>query len=74
MRSLFSADYITDTAESRFSAHTTRYFGLGEQWDESKLTRYPAGNLLFGASHHPHFVLAKDGRSFFKRQGLGQLR
>jgi quercetin dioxygenase-like cupin family protein len=32
------------------------YFALGEQWDESKLTPYPAGTFFSEPKGTPHFV------------------
>ena len=39
----------------------TLYFGLGEQWDDSKLKAYPAGTFFSEPSKTPHYVWAKDG-------------
>jgi quercetin dioxygenase-like cupin family protein len=36
------------------------YFGVGEQWDESKLKAYPAGTFYSEPPKTPHFVWAKD--------------
>jgi hypothetical protein len=38
----------------------TFYYGIGEQWDERKLTAYPPGRFR-APSKHPHFAWAKDG-------------
>jgi len=39
----------------------TFYYGVGEQWDESKLKAYPPGTFFAHPSKHPHFAWAKDG-------------
>ena len=43
----------------------TLYFGFGEQWDENKLTPYPAGTFFFGASECPSFCLREGRRGHF---------
>ena len=49
----------------------TLYFGFGEQWDESKLTPYPAGTFFSELPNVPHFVSAKDGEVIFQATGIG---
>ncbi|QBR71526.1 hypothetical protein CU048_09835 [Beijerinckiaceae bacterium] len=49
----------------------TLYFGLGDQWDESKLTPYPAGTFFSELPSVPHFVAAKDGEVIFQATGIG---
>jgi quercetin dioxygenase-like cupin family protein len=49
----------------------TLYFGLGEQWDENKLTPYPAGTFFSELPNLPHFVSAKDGEVIFQATGIG---
>jgi hypothetical protein len=51
----------------------TLYFGFGEQWDESKLTPYPAGT--FFRSFRMSLILSRrrTARSFFKRPASGQV-
>ena len=39
----------------------TFYYGIGEQWDETKLQAYPAGTFFAHPPKHPHFAWAKDG-------------
>src|SRR5258708_7973726 len=39
----------------------TLYYGLGEQWDESKLIAFPAGTFFSEPPKMPHFAWAKDG-------------
>jgi quercetin dioxygenase-like cupin family protein len=39
----------------------TLYFGVGEQWDESKLKAYPAGIFYSEPPKTAHYVWAKDG-------------
>jgi quercetin dioxygenase-like cupin family protein len=49
----------------------TLYFGVGEQWDESKLKAYPAGTFYSEPSKAPHFVWAKDGEVILQTTGMG---
>jgi quercetin dioxygenase-like cupin family protein len=49
----------------------TLYFGFGEQWDESKLTPYPAGTFFSELPNVPHFISAKDGEVIFQATGIG---
>ncbi|MDQ6868407.1 MAG: cupin domain-containing protein [Pseudomonadota bacterium] len=49
----------------------TLYFGCGEQWDESKLTPYPAGTFFSELPNVPHFVSAKDGEVIFQATDIG---
>jgi len=47
------------------------YFGLGEQWDESKLKSYPASTFLSEPKGAPHFVWAKDGEVIVQFTAMG---
>jgi quercetin dioxygenase-like cupin family protein len=49
----------------------TLYFGFGDQYDESKLTPYPAGTFFSELPNVPHFVAAKDGEVIFQATGIG---
>jgi quercetin dioxygenase-like cupin family protein len=49
----------------------TLYFGLGEQWDESKLKAYPAGTFFSEPSKTPHYAWAKDGEVILQITGMG---
>jgi quercetin dioxygenase-like cupin family protein len=49
----------------------TLYFGFGEQWDENKLTPYPAGTFFTELPNVAHFVAAKDGDVIFQATGVG---
>jgi quercetin dioxygenase-like cupin family protein len=49
----------------------TLYFGVGEQWDESKLKGYPAGTFFSEPSKTPHYVWAKDGEVILQITGMG---
>jgi quercetin dioxygenase-like cupin family protein len=49
----------------------TLYFGVGEQWDESKLKPYPAGTFYSEPTKTPHFVWAKDGETIIQITGMG---
>ncbi len=49
----------------------TLYFGLGEKWDESKLTVYPTGTFFSEPSKTPHFAWAKDGEVIIQVTGMG---
>src|SRR5262249_48642854 len=39
----------------------TLYFGIGEQWDESKLKAYPTGTFYSEPPKTAHYGWAKDG-------------
>ena len=47
------------------------YFGLGEQWDESKLKPYPPGTFFSEPKGVPHFVWAKDGEVIVQVTAMG---
>ncbi|MFL6975391.1 MAG: cupin domain-containing protein [Xanthobacteraceae bacterium] len=47
------------------------YFGLGEQWDESKLRAYPPGTFFSEPKGAPHFVWAKDGEVIIQITAMG---
>ena len=47
------------------------YFGLGEQWDESKLKSYPPGTFYSEPKGTPHFVWAKDGEVIVQITAMG---
>ena len=49
----------------------TLYFGVGEQWDESKLKAYPAGTFFSEQPKIAHFVWAKDGDVVYQETGVG---
>ena len=47
------------------------YFGIGEQWDESKLRAYPPGTFYSEPKGTPHFVWAKDGEVIVQITAMG---
>lgn len=49
----------------------TMYFGLGEQWDESKLEVYPPGTFFTEPGNTPHFAWAKDGEVIAQFTAIG---
>jgi quercetin dioxygenase-like cupin family protein len=49
----------------------TLYFGVGEQWDESKLKAYPAGTFYSEPPKTPHYVWAKDGEVIIQTTAMG---
>ena len=49
----------------------TFYFAVGEQWDESKLTAYPAGTFFSEPPKTPHYTWAKDGEVVIQVTGIG---
>jgi len=49
----------------------TLYFGVGEQWDESKLKAYPAGTFYSEPPKTPHYGWAKDGEVIIQTTGMG---
>jgi quercetin dioxygenase-like cupin family protein len=49
----------------------TWYYAVGEQWDEAKLTAYPAGSFLAEPPKTPHYSWAKDGEVVLQITGIG---
>ncbi len=49
----------------------TLYFGVGEQWDESKVKAYPAGTFYSEPPKTPHYVWAKDGEVIIQTTAMG---
>src|SRR5436190_23222314 len=49
----------------------TLYYGLGEQWDESKLIALPAGTFLGEPPMTTHFTWAKEGKVILQVTGIG---
>jgi quercetin dioxygenase-like cupin family protein len=49
----------------------TLYFGVGEQWDESKLKPYPTGTFYSEPAKTPHYIWAKDGEVIIQTTGMG---
>lgn len=49
----------------------TLYFGLGDQFDEGKLTPYPAGTFFSELPNVAHYVAAKDSEVIFQVTGIG---
>ena len=49
----------------------TLYFGVGEQWDESKFNVYPAGTFFSEVPKTPHYTWAKDGEVIIQVTGIG---
>jgi hypothetical protein len=49
----------------------TLYFGVGEQWDESKVKAYPAGTFYSEPPKTPHYVWAKDREVIIQTTGMG---
>jgi quercetin dioxygenase-like cupin family protein len=49
----------------------TLYFGVGEKWDESKLTAYPPGTFYSEPPKTPHYVWAKDGEVIIQTTAMG---
>jgi quercetin dioxygenase-like cupin family protein len=49
----------------------TFYFGVGEQWDESKLKTYPTGTFFSEPAKMPHFAWAKDGEVILQVTAMG---
>jgi len=77
MRAKFPAGYkITprwrpDAWRTAVVLSGTFYYGLGEQWDESKLTAYPPGTFFAHPSKHAHFAWAKDGEVIVQFTAMG---
>jgi quercetin dioxygenase-like cupin family protein len=49
----------------------TLYFGVGEQWDESKMRAYPTGTFFSEPAKMPHFAWAKDGEVILQVTAMG---
>jgi quercetin dioxygenase-like cupin family protein len=49
----------------------TLYYGLGEQWDESKLIAHPAGTFFSEPPRKPHFAWTKDGEVVLQVTAIG---
>jgi quercetin dioxygenase-like cupin family protein len=49
----------------------TLYFGVGEQWDESKMKAYPAGTFYSEPPKTPHYVWVKEGEVIIQTTGMG---
>jgi quercetin dioxygenase-like cupin family protein len=49
----------------------TLYFGIGSNWDESKLKAYPAGTFFSEPKGTPHFAWAKDGETIVQVTAMG---
>ena len=51
----------------------TLYVGIGEKWDESKMSACPPGTFFTEPPNVPHFTWAKDGEVVIQVTGLGPL-
>jgi len=60
-----------DTVRTVLVMSGTFYFAVGEQWDESKLTAYPAGTLYSEPARTPHYAWAKDGEVILQVTAIG---
>ena len=49
----------------------TFYFAVGEVFDETKLTAYPAGTLYSEPPGTPHYAWAKDGEVILQVTAIG---
>jgi quercetin dioxygenase-like cupin family protein len=49
----------------------TFYFAVGETFDETKLTAYPAGTLYSEPPGTPHYAWAKDGEVILQVTAIG---
>jgi quercetin dioxygenase-like cupin family protein len=49
----------------------TFYFAVGEVFDETKLTAYPAGTLYSEPAGTPHYAWAKDGEVILQVSAIG---
>ena len=79
-------DRIKIPGGSRVLAHThpddevvtviegTWYLGLGEKFDEVKLTAYPAGSFIVIPAHVPHFLATREGPVIVQASGDGVFR
>jgi quercetin dioxygenase-like cupin family protein len=49
----------------------TQYFGIGDTWDDNKLTPYPTGTFFTEPKTAAHFIWAKDGEVVIQVTGMG---
>ena len=49
----------------------TMYYGVGEEFDETNMTAYPAGSVVFTPANTPHFMWAQDGETVMQEAGDG---
>lgn len=49
----------------------TMYLGLGDAFDESKVTAYPSGSVVFTPANTMHYMWAKDGTVVMQEAGSG---
>jgi quercetin dioxygenase-like cupin family protein len=48
----------------------TLYYGLGDQWEDSKLIAFPAGTFFSEPPKTTHFAWAKDGEVILQVTGI----
>jgi quercetin dioxygenase-like cupin family protein len=63
--------YHPDEPRTVMVVSGTLYFGLGEQWDESKFKPYPTGTLFSEPAKTPHYAWAKDGEVIIQITSIG---
>ncbi|NOK64412.1 MAG: hypothetical protein GFH27_549445n4 [Chloroflexi bacterium AL-W] len=68
---------------TQFPAHThpdarittvisgTMYYGISEQFEDSELTAYPVGSVVYTPPNTPHFMWARDGETLTQEAGYG---
>jgi hypothetical protein len=49
----------------------TLHYGLGDQWDDSKLIAFSVGTFFSEPPKMPHFAWAKDGEVILQVTGIG---
>jgi len=79
-------DRVRIPGGSRVLAHThpgdeivtviegTWYLGLGDRFDETKLTAYPAGSFILIPADVPHFLVTREGPVTVQVSGRGIFR
>jgi mannose-6-phosphate isomerase-like protein (cupin superfamily) len=79
-------DRVRIPGGSRVLAHThpddevitviegTWYLGIGERFDEAKLTAYPSGSFIVIPAGVPHFLATREGPVIVQASGQGIFR
>ena len=47
------------------------YYGVGDQFDRTKVNAYPAGSVVYTPSGVPHFMWAKNSNTVMQETGFG---
>lgn len=47
------------------------YYGVGEQFDRTRVQPYPAGSVVYTPAGVPHFMQVQDGETVMQETGFG---